>query len=503
MPEAELLHELEKKMLLALKELGNQVSQDILEERSGLSKDELNKATEWLKEKQLINVNETIREKYASSELGKRYARERLPEHRFLIALKEKEKTIPELRQKANLSSEEFNVAIGLLKKAEAISVAAGKISITPEGKKIISEESAEEKMLKLLDSAKYFDEIPMQLRPYVAALKGRGLVDRSDEKIKEIILADKAKKLIPNIKFEKTIDVLTPELILSGKWQGQKFKKYNLNAATQQSFPGKKQPYLKFVDDLKQKMIGLGFEEMSGPYVELSLFNNDVLFMPQDHPAREIHDAFSLKEPKKGDTEKYQKLINEIAAMHETGGKSGSRGWGYKFDPTKTAQLLLRSQTTAVSARTMISKELKIPGKYFTVDRNFRVDVIDWKHLAEFDQLEGIVLEEGITFRELLGLLKLFAEEIGGCKKVKFVPGYFPFTEPSVELSVWMEGKGWIEIGGAGIFRPEVTQPLGIKVPVIAWGLGILRLFMTKYEINDMRQVFSTDLKWIRDFKW
>jgi phenylalanyl-tRNA synthetase alpha chain len=124
---------------------------------------------------------------------------------------------------------------------------------------------------------------------------------------------------------------------------------------------------------------------------------------------------------------------------------------------------------------------------------------VVDKTHLTEFNQVEGIVIDKDLTLQDLLGVLKKFALEMAEADKVKFKPDYFPFTEPSVELSAYKEGYGWIEFGGSGIFRPEVTVPLGIKEPVIAWGLGIDRLFMMRAGIEEISYIFSRDLDWIR----
>ena len=160
---------------------------------------------------------------------------------------------------------------------------------------------------------------------------------------------------------------------------------------------------------------------------------------------------------------------------------------------------MILRAHGTALSVRTLLSKDLEIPGKYFAIARCFRPDVVDKTHLSEFNQVEGIIVDKDLTLRDLLGILEKFAIDIAGADKARFVPDYFPFTEQSVELHAYKKGFGWIEFGGSGIFRPEVTLPLGIKVPVIAWGLGIDRLFMMKARIEEIRHIFSQDLDWIR----
>jgi phenylalanyl-tRNA synthetase alpha chain len=150
-----------------------------------------------------------------------------------------------------------------------------------------------------------------------------------------------------------------------------------------------------------------------------------------------------------------------------------------------------------------LASPDLKIPGKYFGIARCFRPDVVDATHAVDFYQTEGIIIEEGLNIRHLFSLLKMFAKEFAGTEEIKLVPGYFPFTEPSVELFAKHPEMGWIELGGAGIFRPEVVVPLlGKDVPVLAWGIGIDRIAMFKLGITDIRQLFSHDLDYLRNAK-
>ena len=140
-----------------------------------------------------------------------------------------------------------------------------------------------------------------------------------------------------------------------------------------------------------------------------------------------------------------------------------------------------------------------KVPGKYFGVVRCFRYDQVDATHLADFYQTEGIVLGEEVNLRTLLGLLKMFAEEVAGATEVKYVPGFFPYTEPSIEVHIRHPSLGWFELGGSGIFRPEVTEPLGITVPVLAWGLGIDRMAMVSMGIKDIRDLFTPSIDDVR----
>jgi phenylalanyl-tRNA synthetase alpha chain len=158
---------------------------------------------------------------------------------------------------------------------------------------------------------------------------------------------------------------------------------------------------------------------------------------------------------------------------------------------------MILRSQGTVLSAKQL--PKAKVPGKYFGVVRCFRYDRVDATHLADFYQTEGIVLGEEVNLRTLLGLLKMFAVEVAGAREFKFVPGYFPFTEPSVEAHIRHPELGWFELGGSGIFRPEVTKPLGIEVPVLAWGLGIDRMALVAMGLNDLRDLFTPDIEAVR----
>jgi phenylalanyl-tRNA synthetase alpha chain len=240
-----------------------------------------------------------------------------------------------------------------------------------------------------------------------------------------------------------------------------------------------------------------MGFQEMRGSLVETEFWDMDALFMPQFHPARDIHDVYFVKDPThaQGSAEPF---LTRVKEAHERGGDTGSTGWGYPFDLKRASRLVLRSQGTAVSAHRLASNPL-VPGKYFSIARCFRYDQVDATHATDFFQVEGIVLGNDINFRTLLGLLNLFAREVAQAKEVKFLPAYFPFTEPSVELHVRHPRLGWIELGGAGLFRPEVAIPLGVEVPVIAWGLGLDRMAMVALGIHDIRELFTDNLDLIR----
>jgi len=363
-------------------------------------------------------------------------------------------------------------------------------------------EEGNDEKLLKLLSEKAQVttEELGEEFLEALQILKKRKLLI-IEKKTKRIIeITDAGQIAIRKAgRAAEEVTQLTPELIITGKWRKVKLQKYNIEAPVARAWLGKKHPYLQFLDEVKEKLVALGFKEMSGTIVETSFFNFDALYTPQGHPAREPFGVYYVKSPKYGSIGAYAPVSAHVKKTHENGWKTGSSGWKHHYSLREAKRLILRSHTTCLSARTLLSKDLEIPGMYFSIGRCYRPEVLDKTHLTEFNQVEGIVVNKDLTLRDLLGVLEKFAIDIAGADRAKFVPDYFPFTEPSVELRAYKEGYGWIEFGGSGIFRPEVTLPLGIEVPVLAWGLGIDRLFMLKAGIDDIRQIFSLDLGWLR----
>ncbi|MCQ2357029.1 MAG: phenylalanine--tRNA ligase subunit alpha, partial [Methanocorpusculum sp.] len=217
-----------------------------------------------------------------------------------------------------------------------------------------------------------------------------------------------------------------------------------------------------------------------------------DSLYQPQDHPAREMQDTFHLAE--EIDLPEGWEKIRDI---HMTGGDTGSTGWGGEWSPKIARRCVLRTHSTSLSIQ-HLAKNPNPPVKAFSISRVYRRETIDPTHLPEFEQLEGIVMDKDLTFGHLLGFFKEFFGRMG-FESVRFRPGYFPYTEPSVEPEVWVDGLGWVELGGAGVFRKEVTAPWGIDCPVLAWGLGVSRVSMLRMGLKDLRQLYRSDIDWIR----
>jgi phenylalanyl-tRNA synthetase alpha chain len=498
---AETLHPLERKVLPVLDKFKT-VPQIV--SATGLKEIEVVRALQWMQNKDIVNIDTELKEVVMLDKNGEKYIREKLPERRFIETLKDKELSLTRL-EKSGLSKDELNICLGALRKKAMILITKNKdlrVKLTDQGKKFLTKEFPEETFLNKmfpLEIKNLADEEKFALNN----LKNRkNIVKVELQKIKKVELLPIGKKLISlGISDEKVIDSLTPQMLRTGSWRDRAFRRYDVKINVPKIYGGKKQDYSRFLDGVREKFVELGFTEMTGPLVESEFWNMDALFMPQFHSARAIHDAYyiEVKKPEKLD----ESFVKKVKDAHETGGNTGSRGWRYDFDVKRTQNLVLRTQGTACSARMLASKDLQIPGKYFAIARCFRPDVVDATHAADFYQTEGIVIEEGLNITHLFALLKMFAKEFAGTEEIKLVPGYFPFTEPSVELFAKHPALGWVELGGAGILRPEVVMPLlGKDIPVLAWGIGIDRIAMFKLGIKDIRQLFSHDLEYLRNAK-
>lgn len=423
------------------------------------------------------------------SEEGKKYFGEGTPERRLIEAMEKRGKRELDDGVFAGFSAQEKGFAIRAALENSWLEREGGKLVFCGE------KESAVEAALKKIGfnqvGAKEIDAKTL------SELKKRNLVEVREHKIVSAKITSKGEVALKK-EAGGMVSQLTPEMLKSGAWKGKEFREYELETVVAKTRFGKKQFYKEFLNEIKQKLVGMGFREAVGPLIELEFWNMDALFMAQDHPAREIHDVFQIKDPARGEILD-KELRERVYAAHKFGGKTGSRGWNYEWSAIVASKLVLRSHTTPVSAR-WLAKNSKPPEKIFCLGKTFRPDQIDWSHFIEFNQCEGIVVDESVDLRDLLGYLKEFALNIVGAKKIKFVPSYFPFTEPSIELHAELPGKGWIEVAGAGLFRPEMLEALGTEVPVLAWGFGIDRLAMTKLAVQDIRMLNSHDLEFLEN---
>ena len=461
-----------------------------------------------LQEKGLIEIIEEKSTFIFLSDEGKKYAQFKLPEIRLLHYLcKTGAQEISELLQTQDHGMEKAEVTIGLnwLKKKKWVTLEKNKngetfLIVTETGKEVALDPCCEEELLSLLaKSDLVLEKMPSKYKKSFTELRKRKLLKEKEITTRKLCLTELGKQVVTGeIQILKEVSKLTRDDITSGRWKSVVLKPYNVTAPPPTIYLGKKQPFLEFLEEVRRAVIGMGFQEAKGPFVEMEFWNFDALFQAQDHPAREIHDTYYLKDPKYGDL-KLDDLRKKVKATHETGWTTGSRGWRYPWSLKRASRLILRSQTTAVSMR-FLHEHKTPPLKMFCLDRNWRPDVLDATHAIEFFQLEGIVGDRNLTLKHHLGYLKQIVVELIPGAKVKFKPGYFPFTEPSVEVFAHHPKLGWIEVGGSGIFRPEVVRPFNVDFQVLAWGIGIARLAMIYLGYNDIRDLYSENLDLLRN---
>ena len=404
---------------------------------------------------------------YAITEEGKKYLREGLPEQKLADIVKMKPTAIKEVKNKID----NFSIALAWAKKKGLVKIENGVLYFLKDDVQIELE---------------YLRKFPNISEDAKKLLLKRNLI--KEEKDDIFKRAQKYKG--------KVVDDLNEEIIKTGVWKDVSFRKYDVSLLGKRIYAGRRHIVSLYIEKARRIFLDMGFKEVDGNLVESSFWNFDALFQPQDHPAREMADTFFMKKP--SEAKLPPEFVRKIKDVHEHGGY-GSVGWRYQWSEDIAKKVIMRTHTTTVSARYL--PKSNPPEKVFCIGKVFRNETIDYKHLPEFIQIEGIVISENVNFRNLLGYLKEFYKRMG-FKKVRFRPGYFPYTEISVEPEVYFEERGdWIELGGAGIFRPEVTRPLGVDVPVLAWGLGLERLIMLKTNMDDIRYFYyKNDLNMLRE---
>ena len=289
-------------------------------------------------------------------------------------------------------------------------------------------------------------------------------------------------------------IGELTTEILQAEAWKGAEFKPFDVNTPTPAPIGGRTHPMQALITRIRSVFLEMGFSEIEGDYVQSAGWNMDALYIPQSHPARTMQDTFYLSQPEFIEVE--DEYLDLWAKVHEHGHDTGSRGWGGAFDKEEAQRALLRTHTTVNTVR-HIAENPHVPSRVFGVGRVFRQETIDRTHMPEFHQIEGIIHEPEASLPMLLSTLKTFYAKMG-YPEVRVRPAYFPYTEPSAEVEILWRGE-WMELGGSGIFRPEVTEPLGTEWPVCAWGMGLERLAMLILDLDDIRQLYQPDLERLR----
>jgi phenylalanyl-tRNA synthetase alpha chain len=462
----------EKKLLMALGPLGS-ADPSHLAERLSVPEEAAVQYAFLLQDRGLATVERKVVKHYALTDEGRNYAGHGLPERQLLESFGE---SIP----MAELTRHPLaKIGIGQMRKKGWIVIRNGMVEKT--GKYVPGDDEA-----ALQD--------PSEGKKGIANLLKRGLLQETEEVSYRISLTPEGTALAARgVEIREETGTLSRDQIISGGWKELNLRRYTVEKLPRRIYPGKIHPYQRLIEEMRQILLQMGFEEIYGGIVQSAFWNFDALFQPQDHPAREMQDTFYL-----GEQVCLPPVFEKVRDMHLHGGTTSSAGWGGTWSEQKASQCVLRTHSTSLTIR-HLADHPDPPVKAFSISRVYRREAIDPTHLPEFEQLEGIVMDEGANFSHLLGFLKEFYTRMGFAG-VRFRPGYFPYTEPSVEPEVYVPALGWVEMGGAGIFREEVTAPLGLEHPVLAWGLGVSRIAMLRLGLTDLRLLYRSDIEWVRD---
>jgi phenylalanyl-tRNA synthetase alpha chain len=460
------------------------------------------RSLEYLKNKEIVKLDIEKKKIIELGVNGLLYKSKGLPERRLLHSLNEKKVlSFSDAKSSSKISDEELKASIGILIRRKAIELRRGKIFLLTNAE--ISKKTSEELLIESLP--KSFEDLDSEEKNVLKLLEKRKELVRIKEEKTITISATALGNELSGMKIKSdSIEQITPEILRKGSWKGKKFRAYDVKANVPEIYGGKRHFVNQTIDYGRKVWTEMGFKEMTGDMVQSSFWNFDALFTAQDHPVREMQDTFYIdKKTNLPD----KKIVNAVIDSHE-GKLKGikSKGWGYEWNEEEAKRIALRTHTTVLSVQTLSklkSEGLPLKGKFFALGRCFRNETVDWSHGFEFNQTEGIVVDPDANFRHLLGYLKQFFEKMG-FEKIRFRPAYFPYTEPSVEIDAFhKERKVWLELGGAGIFRPEVVVPLlGKNIPVLAWGPGFDRILMDYYEIKDLRELYKNNIDQLRNMK-
>jgi len=455
---SQVFHDIEKKIINSLKENPIQTP-ETLENSTQLSPDQIRRGIEWLKLKDLAIVDESKSSVLRLGKNGLDSFEKGLPERRLLNLIKSGPKKLSEIQKELGFV---FGPAIGLCRKNNWIETSSDQIIL-----KTIPSELPGEKSLQLIGNNKLPKEQTDKI-DLSELLKRPNFILEDIIKNKKISLTQSAKSLdVSNISGAIDVEAEVPEV-----------------------FVARTHPLKDTIDEIREIFVTLGFSEILGNMTQSSFWNFDALFTPQDHPARELQDTFFL------DGISAKKIANpeQIRKVSD----SHKKNWRYQWDINEARKMVLRTHTTCVTIK-HLAENKPDEARIFSLGRVFRNEKVSYKHLVEFNQIEGIVVGKDANLRNLMGIQREFYKRIG-ITKIKFWPTFFPYTEPSLQTMVYNEKLGkWIELFGMGIFRPEVTKPLGITKPVLAWGGGIERIAMLKYDLDDVREFYNNNLGWLR----
>ncbi|GGM77452.1 phenylalanine--tRNA ligase subunit alpha [Thermogymnomonas acidicola] len=474
----------ERKVLKAIYRAGDGVLERELRVE-GLDEREIASAVSYLERKGIVSTERVTETRYQLGPEGLRYLSEGLPERRAIEFISSRgSATLQDLF--SELGEQEARIALAQLARL-GIRPVGGRIS-APEAERAREEVERSEEALRRLASSGYTGDLPVGLQ------RREGVVQRKQTSTRRIKALVRDLSLVEGA---EGIGELTHEAIVSGSWRERGFSPYDLHTEVSVGWHGGRHPLSEMIDEVREIFLEMGFQEMKGHYIESALWNMDALFIPQDHPAREMQDTFYIQASQDIGIE-HPEIVDVVKRVHERGW-GRYVGWRYRWSVGEARKLLLRTHTTVTTIRYLYENP-EPPLAIFSVERVFRHESVDWKHLAELHQIEGAVHSRESSLSTLKWLMRYFYSRLG-FREIRLVPSYYPYTEPSMDVIVKVNGRE-VELGGSGVFRPEVTRPLGIREPVIAWGLGLERLAMLYYGLDDIRKIYQSDLSWLMTYR-
>ena len=392
-------------------------------------------------------------------------------------------------------SAEEFSAAFGRARGSGWIRVEGDRPSVV-----LIENPKGSETLRSLIDSLTAGTEegaFPPDQAALVSDLLKRGILRRVESRSLSVEITQTGREASSGRWEQISSTGSLQKFCRRGRGGGRGLRPIDVEAKAPGFYPGRRHPVRDFIREVRETYISMGFTELKGDSVHPSFWNFDALFIPQDHPGRDMQDTFYLDGFSENRLDRTG-VVSNVAATHENGWKTGSKGWGYRWRIEEARKLVLRTHNTVLSVKALSESKEK-ETRVFAVSKVYRNENLDYKHLAEFYQMDGMMVGEGLNVRHLMGFLIEFYKKLG-MSEVKLWPTYFPYTEPSLEVVGYSKAaRAWIELSGSGVFRPEVTVPLGVRVPVLAWGPGIERLMLMRYGLDDMRDLYGADLSWLR----
>jgi phenylalanyl-tRNA synthetase alpha chain len=375
-----------------------------------------------------------------------------------------------------------FSQSFGALRKAQVIDLQADddhRITLLAPDK--LGQYQERQQVFDAIASAQ---PLPPNSEPCLDWLRQQGYIARKVEPDYRVMV----QPALQDLEIAPVVTALTSELILSEQWRQVDLKPYDIHAEVPDIAYGRPTVLTQCIQHIRDIFLNMGFDEMAGCIVESAFWNFDALFTPQDHPAREMQDTFYLSNPQTMALPDDPAFIDQVKQVHEA-------NYGGQWTEAEASRAILRAHTTSSTARRLHQLNGQ-DGKYFSIDKVFRNETVDRTHLAEFHQIEGVVVGELLSVRTLMGYLTYFYERLG-FKKLKFKPTYNPYTEPSLEVFAYHPPSDrYLEVGNSGLFRQEMLAPLGCgNKSTVAWGLGLERIAMLLYDVEKLPDLIGPEI--------